>query len=121
MTYLLGHDLIGAPPTRNFGLSHSYRDRDATDLTLAPQESQSVGRNACHENPPHMVPATTRTWDHEHAHRIPHRWATPPGALFLWSESPFSLTHYPSHKNMTKLWNNQYITKTIFISCYFVF
>ena len=49
----------------NIGLSHSYYDRDATNLTLPP---------------PHMVPATTRTRDHELAHGIPHRWATPLGA-----------------------------------------
>ena len=43
-------------------------------------------RNARHENPPPprpTVPAKTRTWDHEHAHGIPHHWATPPGPFIM--------------------------------------
>ena len=87
MTYPPGRDLIGAPPPLgNVGLSHTYCDRDATDLTLAPKESQSVGAMQAMKippPPPPMVPATTRTRDHELAHGIPHRWATPLGALPL--------------------------------------
>ena len=52
VTYSSGRDLIGAPPLGNVGLSHSYCDRDATDLTLAPQESQSVGAMQAMKVPP---------------------------------------------------------------------
>ena len=37
----------GNPPLENVGLSHRYCDRGATDLTLAPQESQRMRHNAC--------------------------------------------------------------------------
>ena len=84
VTYSSGRDLIGAPPLGNVGLSHSYCDRDATDLTLAPQESQSVdAMQAMKFLPPHMVPTMTRTRDNELAHGIPHRWVTPLEIL-LW-------------------------------------
>ena len=52
VTYPPRRDLIGAPPLGNVGLSHSYCDRDATDLTLAPQESQSVGAMQAMKIPP---------------------------------------------------------------------
>ena len=81
VTYSPGRDLKGAPSSGNVGLSYSYCDRGTTDLTLAPQESQSVGHNACHENPPHDTRHDSNI-DHEHAHRIPHCWATPPGARY---------------------------------------
>ena len=75
----------GTPPQGTVGLSHSYCDRDATDLTLSPQESQSVGAMQAMKfpPPPHMVPAMTRTRDQELAHGIPHRLATPLGAIAL--------------------------------------
>ena len=45
VAYPPGRDLIGALPLGNIGLNYSYCDWGATDLTLAPQESQSVRRN----------------------------------------------------------------------------
>ena len=43
--YLSGCGLIGTLSLENVRLSHNYCDRGATDLTLAPQESQSVRHN----------------------------------------------------------------------------